>query len=60
MSVARIETRLDGCPGEHYFDDEGYDVWGYDQMGSYCRTYDRAPFQASPFRTEHTGEVAQS
>lgn len=34
---------------EHFFDDKGYDVWGYDRAGHYNRSNDRAPYQASPF-----------
>lgn len=36
---------------EHFFDDFGYDVWGYDRDGHYSSAYDRRPFQASPFPT---------
>lgn len=38
---------------EHVFCDAGFDVWGYDRDGKYDSTYDRAPFQNSPYPNEH-------
>lgn len=34
---------------DHFFDEDGYDVWGYHRNGRYNRTYDRKPCDASPY-----------
>jgi len=39
--------------GEHVFCDAGFDLWGYDRNGKYDPTFDRAPFQTSPYPNEH-------
>ena len=36
---------------DHYFDENGFDVWGYDRAGHYVSAHDRRPFQASPYPT---------
>lgn len=50
----RVERNTDGALQEHSFDEAGYDIWGYDRDGRYEGLHDRAPFQRSPFPTEHT------
>jgi hypothetical protein len=34
---------------EHFFDEQGFDLWGYNRQGHYDTRHDRAPFQNSPF-----------
>ncbi len=36
---------------EHFFDESGYDLWGYNESGHYDSRFDRAPFQKSPYPT---------
>lgn len=49
MGTVVQEKTVDGLVEEHYFGDDGFDVWGYNIRGEYEGTYDRAPFQNSPF-----------
>lgn len=57
--MTALEYTLSGELQEHVFGPEGYDVWGYDADGNYNPTWDRAPFQRSPFATEHTEALRQ-
>lgn len=50
----RLERNIQGELAEHRFGEDGYDIWGYDRDGRYDGVYDHAPFQCSPFPTEHS------
>lgn len=50
--VVQIEGTLPSADDpEHIFDENGYDLWGYNRGGHYSKAHDRAPFQKSPYPT---------
>lgn len=53
-----IEVTRAGRLEVHLFGADSYDLWGYDAAGKYSGPHDRAPFQCSPFHTEHDDEVS--